>query len=198
MSTSARIDILRHGDTPLTGRFCGRSDPILTDKGWQDLQRQVEGTTWDRIISSPAKRCHIFAESLPSPTTLDERFWEMDFGSWESMSTQEVWDQDQETLKAFWADPTATPAPGGEPWAAVCSRVAGAFEEIALAAQGKRVLLVTHAGVMRSLLVTQLGLSFASAWKVALPTASILRMTVTHDVEHEALHVELNGLETAP
>ena len=158
MKNICTIDVLRHGDTPLTGLFCGSSDPELTEKGWADLSRQTSGIQWDRVVSSPLQRCRKFSETLSPTLQIEKRFQELDFGAWEGMSTQEVWDDDQTALTAFWEDPTASPPPGGEPWAILCKRASEAFEELARAAKGERVLLVNHAGVMRSLLVTQLGL----------------------------------------
>lgn len=195
MSSSAHITILRHGETPLTGLFCGSSDPDLTDAGWASLVERTKDGEWDQVITSPLKRCHAFAETLKPALTVDPRLREMDFGAWEGKSTEEIWTADQKALTAFWDDPTAHPAPGGEPWAVMCARTAEAFEEIARAAQGQRLLLLTHAGVMRSLLVTQLGLPFASAWKVSLPTAAVLEMTAYHDPEHETFHVQLTALK---
>ncbi len=195
MSNPAHITILRHGETPLTGLFCGSSDPELTEAGWASLVDRTKEGGWDRVITSPLKRCHAFAESLELPLTVDARFREMDFGDWEGQSTEEVWNADRRALTAFWEDPTANPAPGGEPWAAMCARTSEAFEEIGRAAQGERLLLLTHAGVMRSLLVTQLGLPFASAWKVALPTAAILEMTAHHDPNHSTFDVQLTALK---
>lgn len=198
MTDPSLIDVLRHGDTPLTGRFCGRSDPVLTEKGQRDLARQVEGKTWDRVVCSPARRCREFAENLNLPLTVEERFWEMDFGAWEGMSTEEVWAMDEKHLTAFWADPTETPAPDGEPWAMLCARVSEAFEELARATQGERVLLLTHAGVMRGLLVTQLGISFSATWKIALPTASLMQLSGHYDTTEEQLNVQLNALSGVP
>jgi len=194
MTHSARISVLRHGDTPLTGRFCGSSDPDLTEAGWAALARRAEGETWDRVIASPLRRCAKFAESLNLPLTIDVRFRELDFGDWEGKSTEEVWNADQSALTAFWEDPTANPAPGGESWALLCARASEAFEEVARAARDERILLLTHAGVMRSLLVTQLGLPFSAAWKVTLPTASMLKMSAHHDLENETFEVQLTGL----
>jgi len=198
MKNTCTIDVLRHGDTPLTGLFCGSSDPELTEKGWADLSRQTSGKQWDRVVSSPLQRCRKFSETLSPTLQIEKRFQELDFGAWEGMSTQEVWDDDQTALTAFWEDPTASPPPGGEPWAILCKRASEAFEELARAAKGERVLLVTHAGVMRSLLVTQLGLSFSSAWKVSLPTAAMMQFVSTHDPELDACHMQLTRLGEAP
>lgn len=195
MSSPAHITILRHGETPLTGLFCGSSDPELTDAGWASLVERTKDGGWDQVITSPLKRCHAFAETLKFPLSVEPRLREMDFGAWEGKSTEEVWAADQKALTDFWDDPTANPAPGGEPWAVMCARTAEAFEEVACAAQGQRLLLLTHAGVMRSLLVTQIGLPFAAAWKVALPTAAVLEMTAHHDPEHETFHVQLTALK---
>ena len=195
MNNPAHITILRHGETPLTGLFCGSSDPELTGDGWDSLVARTKDGAWDRVITSPLRRCHAFAESLELPLDVDARVREMDFGDWEGKSTEEVWNADQKALTAFWDDPTANPAPGGEPWAVMCARTSEAFEEIGREAQGQRLLLITHAGVMRSLLVTQLGLPFASAWKVSLPTASVLEMTAHHDPDNASLDVQLTALK---
>ncbi len=195
MRDPARITILRHGETPLTGLFCGSSDPDLTEAGWQELAERTKDQNWDRVVTSPLKRCHAFAESLGLPLALDARFREMDFGAWEGKSTEEVWNADKKALTAFWEDPTAHPAPGGEPWGVMCARTSEAFEDMARSAQGERLLLITHAGVMRSLLVTQFGLPFASAWKVALPTASVLEMKAYHDPDHATFDVQLTALK---
>ncbi len=194
MSDPTHITILRHGDTPLTGLFCGSSDPELTETGWNSLVERTRDRRWDRVVASPLQRCRAFAESLEFPLTIDARFQELDFGDWEGKSTEEVWNADQDALKAFWEDPTANPAPGGEPWAMLCSRASEAFEEMLRHAAGERLLLLTHAGVMRSLLVTQLGLSFAAAWKVTLPTASVLQMVAHHDPEDDSFDVHLTAL----
>ncbi len=198
MTQPSHITILRHGDTPLTGLFCGSSDPELTEAGWTDLTNRTKDRNWDRIITSPLKRCRAFAESLSLPLTLDDRLREMHFGEWEAKSTKEVWNADSQALKAFWEDPTAHPAPGGEPWDLFCARTADAFEEIALTAKSERLLLVTHAGVMRSLLVTQLGLPFTSAWKVALPTASALELTIHHGEGGDTFDLQLTALRGEP
>ncbi|WP_173425610.1 histidine phosphatase family protein, partial [Stutzerimonas stutzeri] len=55
---SARIDLLRHGETERGGGFRGSLDDALTDRGWQQMREAVDGAgPWDALISSPLQRC---------------------------------------------------------------------------------------------------------------------------------------------
>ena len=52
---------MRHGETTWNqqGRFCGRSDPPLTDRGRQQataLRTLIGDVVFDRVVSSPSLR----------------------------------------------------------------------------------------------------------------------------------------------
>lgn len=197
MNTSPLIiDILRHGETHLSGRFCGSSDPDLTELGWAQLQAQTAGSSWQSIISSPLNRCAAYAVSLDPRAQIDPRFQEMHFGDWEGRHAEEIWAKDAKALEAFWADPDAHPAPSGERWGALQARVAEGFADlVSNLADGAPHLLVTHAGVMRALLVSQLGLSFTSSWKISLPLGSMMRLSVHRDADTGNAHIQLLSLK---
>lgn len=172
---SLHLDLLRHGETVSGGGFRGRLDDELTEAGWQQMRQAVgdEGR-WQRIISSPLKRCARFATELAERQGLqlefEPAFSELDFGDWEGRTAAELMVEHGDDLGQFWDDPYGFTPPGGEPLTAFEARVLAALERLADRCAGERVLLVTHGGVMRLLLAEARG----------LPRRQLLRVEVGH------------------
>ena len=81
------IDPIRHG-LPVGGaRYRGHAiDDPLSESGWQQMWDAVgDAAPWNRIVSSPLKRCRDFAEALGTrhglPLELDDGLREVGFGS---------------------------------------------------------------------------------------------------------------------
>ena len=147
----------------------------------------VEGGPWQRIVSSPLQRCARFAaelgEQLSLPVQLDEDLQELHFGAWEGQSAAALMETDAEALGLFWADPYSFTPPQGEPVSAFAARVLAAVARLHTAYAGKRVLLISHGGVMRLLLAQARG----------LPREQLLNVEVGHGAMF-ALTVEVDGL----
>lgn len=156
--TSTIVGLLRHGETRGSPRFCGSTDDPLTELGWKQVRAAVknDGSAWQRIISSPLSRCADFAwelgDQLGLPVSLDERFQEMHFGAWEGRSAAELMDTDAEALGLFWDDPKSNTPPLAEPLLQFESRVLSAWHNTLARYSGESMLLVTHGGVIRTLL----------------------------------------------
>ena len=149
------VDALRHEVTVDSG-FCGRLDTELTTCGWLQMRHATRhGGPWDVVLTSPLRRCAAFAGALAADRGVAcevvEAWAEYGFGAWEGRSAEELWREDPAALERFWHDPWAHPPPGGETMAAFASRVSQAWADIARAHAGRRVLLVTHGGVIRML-----------------------------------------------
>ncbi len=172
---SARIDLLRHGETERGGGFRGSLDDALTARGWQQMREAVDGAgPWDALISSPLQRCAAFARELARrrglPLYLEADLRELHFGDWEGRSAAELMQASAEALGRFWADPYGCTPPGGEPLADFERRVLTALLRLQRRFAGQRLLLIGHAGVMRLLLARQRG----------LPRERLLEVTVAH------------------
>jgi len=172
---SLQLDLLRHGETISGGGFRGRLDDELTELGWQQLRQAIAGQPgWQRIVSSPLKRCARFAgelaDQLGLALELDPAFRELDFGDWEGRSAAELMVDQSDALGRFWRDPYGFTPPGGEPLQAFEARILTALERLADRCADERVLLVTHAGVMRLLLAEERG----------LPRGQLLQVEVRH------------------
>lgn len=151
------LDMLRHGVTDAGPGFRGSSDDALTEQGRQQMQLALAGQTgWDLVISSPLQRCESFARQFAEahglPLRIEADLRELHFGTWEGRNSAEVLLEDPEGLGKFWNDPYRFTPPGAEPVKDFAKRVLGAVERLHAELDGKRVLLVTHGGVMRLLL----------------------------------------------
>lgn len=169
------LDLLRHGETELGGGLRGSLDDALTSLGWSQMREAVEqGGPWDVLVSSPLQRCALFADELGArlglPVQREPALQELHFGEWEGRSAAQLMDTHADELGRFWADPYAYTPPGGETVLAFAERVAGAIDRLQRAHAGKRVLLVTHGGVMRLLL----------ARARSLPREQLLQVEVGH------------------
>jgi alpha-ribazole phosphatase len=155
------IALLRHGETAGGARFRGSIDNPLTPLGWRQMAAAVEGETWTRIVTSPLKRCADFARELARereiPLECDERLREMHFGAWEGRSAAELMESEGDALSRFWRDPAANTPPGGEPLEAFQARVLAAWSSLRGAPHGSKTLVVSHGGVIRTLLCVLLG-----------------------------------------
>lgn len=178
-----RLDLLRHGETELGGGLRGSLDDALTDKGWAQLRAAVVGQgPWDRLVSSPLQRCARFAEEIGAqlglPVQLEKDLQELHFGAWEGQSTAVLMQTSAEALGRFWTDPYSFTPPEAEPVADFSARVLAAVERLHAAYAGKRVLLITHGGVMKLLLAQARGLPREQLLNVEVAHASLHSLAV--------------------
>ena len=179
------IDLLRHGEAEGGNRFRGRTDDLLTDRGWGQLNGATEGKpVWEEIISSPAKRCAHFAEHMASTHNISCRqaawLWEMDFGDWEGMTAAELAATDAEQLNAFWQDPVNQAPPNGEPFKQFQQRVLNGWHET-IQHTVKKILVISHGGPIRIILAKTLGMPPQNLMRLEIPHASLSRVRISTD-----------------
>lgn len=181
----ATFVLLRHGETALTPskRFSGSggTDPELSAIG----RRQAEAVatslaargTVQEIVSSPLRRCRETAEATASLLGLDvvveDDLRETDFGAWEGMSFAEVRERYPDDLSAWLASPTVAPTGGGESFATVGRRVAGARDRLLARYAGRTVLIVTHVTPVKTFVQLALGAPPESLFRMELSAASL-------------------------
>jgi alpha-ribazole phosphatase len=108
------------------------------------------------LYSSPASRCLRLARGLErlgwAPLTTDPRLREMDFGEWEGHPWSAL---PRAEVDAWRADIADYAPPGGESVRALAARGLDFCETLA---PGRDTIVVTHAGVIQTLLRTLRGL----------------------------------------
>lgn len=167
-SLQTELTFIRHGEPVLRDTFLGRTDSPLTDNGWQQLFSAFAAITdFDHLISSPLRRCHAFATQLATernrPLTVDVDFREYDFGEWDGLSFTELNDRDPELMANYFSDPAAITPPQGESLIGFSARVQQAIESLLRQHTGKRLVILCHAGVIRTAVAWCLNLPYEKA-----------------------------------
>lgn len=184
MSEKTVIDLLRHGE-PLGGRrYRGQIDDPLSEKGWSEMWHAVSGETpWQLIITSPLRRCSEFADQLSERLSLplyrDERLKEVGFGAWEGLTHQQLRERDADILTRFYLDPQHNRPEDAETLESLNQRVAQAFDQAVSEHRGKHLLIIAHAGVIRSLLTRTLNAPPSHMYRLSIGTASFSRIEIT-------------------
>jgi probable phosphoglycerate mutase len=193
-TSNTTIDLLRHGE-PLGGRkFRGHSiDDPLSDKGWSQMRNAIGShCPWNAIVSSPMKRCVEFATEVSLqhdlPLEIEPELREVGFGSWEGHTPDEVRLEFPEAYTSFYADPVNCRPAGAEPLTEFIERTVKAYESVVDRHQGKHVLLVSHAGVMRSIIAHTLHAAPIGLYRIKVENAGISRIVHTSRGAMLSLH----------
>jgi probable phosphoglycerate mutase len=175
------IDCIRHGEPEGGRRYRGHSiDDPLSAKGWQQLWAAVgDQAPWQRIISSPLRRCQAFAEQLSQrhglPLSLEPDLREVGFGCWEGLSPEQVAERHSQAYAAFYQDPLRNRPEGAEDLNRFSQRVQNALARCLAAHPGEHLLLVVHAGVIRAVLGQALQAPPSAWYRARIDTAGISR-----------------------
>ena len=182
------VDLLRHGE-PVGGRkYRGQIDDPLSEKGWAQMRAAVGGQhAWDRIISSPLRRCHAFGAELGKrhaiPVETDERLMEIGFGDWEGRTATELLAEDPERLPRFLRDPLNHTPPGAETLADFEARVIAAWNGILERYPGQQLLVVGHAGMMRMIIRHVLEMPLDRLFRLQIGNAAMVRIRIEGEGE---------------
>ena len=97
-------------------------------------------------------------------------------GDWEGRSYWEIKASEPELYQRWSDDPIHTAPPGGESIQDLGRRVERQVKELISTCLGKRVALVTHAGIVRGVLLYALGIPVENFWRVSIPTGSVSKV----------------------
>ena len=176
------IDLLRHGETVAGKCFLGSTDAELNDKGWLQMQSANLEHSYDVVLSSPLKRCAEYAQTYAQEHGLSlvikDEFREMSFGQWETRTSDLLWETDRDRLSAFWNDPLNHSPPDGEDLSCFKQRVLDGFYPVLDECEGKRVLLVCHAGVIKVILCAVLKMDLSDMHRMSIDHGSVSRVSV--------------------
>ncbi len=164
-----RFGLLRHGKTEWnqTKRIQGQKDSPLTPEArhkadqWGNV---LIGVGWDRIISSDLGRAvetaTLINQSLRVPMVQDSRLKEQDWGRWTGKTLTQLKEKEKQRLteqvNAGW---NFCP-PGGEDRCSVLERSQAALLFAGTNWAGETILVVTHEGVIKSLIYHLSGRKF--------------------------------------
>jgi len=158
---TTRFGLIRHAQTVWNQKkkIQGRSDSPLTADGQKQASswgRILAQFAWDRILASDAGRALATAEivnaALKIPLTIDPRLKEQDWGQWEAKTVRQIEAEARHVLddqvNAGWE----FCPPGGESRLSVLKRSRQALQQAAERYPGQNILVVTHEGIVKSLI----------------------------------------------
>jgi len=186
---------MRHGQPEGGDVLRGRVDHPLSSLGWEQMQtaaaltqdREVSQSTpnWTHLVSSPLRRCRVFAECIAELTQLDlqvqDQWQEIDYGDWDGMPLRDWRKEAGPQFKEFREDVSKLLPPNGEAFLDFRDRVLAAWSELADLPDGSHVLVVTHGGVLRVVLPTVLGMPLNRSYPLHIPFASFSRIMLSVD-----------------
>ena len=164
-----RFGIVRHAETfwNRERRIQGQSDSALTTKGKKDADnwgRRLCRYEWNRILMSDSGRAVETASRinihLKAPLECDPRLREQNWGSWTGCLITQVEKEVSQQLPSGLREGWKFCPPGGEDRLSVWKRSLTALSEAAARRRGETILIVTHEGVIKSLIYRLSGLHF--------------------------------------
>jgi len=155
-----RIWLIRHAQSTWNaqGRWQGRADPPLSGRGRVEaraLAEALRGEQLSLLFTSDLSRATETAACVGEASGLTPRplpaLRELDAGRWSGRTRSEIVRDDAEALARFDSGDPEAPAGGAECRREASARARGALREIVETTGAQHIGVVTHGGVVRSL-----------------------------------------------
>jgi alpha-ribazole phosphatase len=189
MDGMSEILFIRHAETDMAGTFCGLSDPELNTRGYVQLEELIDKLRTEDIgavYTSDLRRSHVTGMAVAKAFGVDchERhaLREISFGQWEGLTWEQIERRNQAYARHWITDYPRLPAPDGENICDFERRVLREMKFMFMEAEnkGRSIAVITHAGVLRTVLCKLLDCSEEEAWNRTRSYCSIVRYSVTH------------------
>lgn len=191
-----KIYLVRHGevDAP-AGVFLGKTDAELSAEG-----RGHGGWLADRMLNMPVDRCFCspllraqqtasyIAECKGLKLETHDALREIHFGRWEGRHFDDIKADEPQEVEDWCMNPLNFTFPGGDSVGSFMGRVEKYFQRLQQE-DGENLLLVTHGGVIRSLLTSMLKLNPADQFKFEVVRGSL---SIVKLFGNEAILTRLN------
>src|SRR5262245_39434316 len=179
---SMRLFALRHGETAWTRerRFSGSRDLPLTPQGERQAEALASALAAERVAAvyaSPLERtrrtAEIIARAQGLSVIVEPALREMAFGQWEGLTRDEVETRWPELFGLWRTAPERAVPAGGESLLDVAGRAGKALQQITDHHPEGTVVLVSHAIVLRLIVLEALGLSPERLWSLDASPAGL-------------------------
>ena len=186
-----KLYIIRHGQTDwnIAKKIQGRQDIPLNERGRYQagcLKKAMENRPVTAVFSSPQIRAMETAKAVAlssgSAVIPVKDLMEINYGSWEGKTEEELLQEDRALYEAWWSHPAETAPPGGESISQVNERCQKAWKEIKPQLTGDAAI-VAHGGLLAHFMEQLLGSESVAASTVA-HNASIT--TIEYEPETES------------
>jgi alpha-ribazole phosphatase len=167
--------LIRHPEPAAAaeGRCYGSLDIGLSTNGARQAHAIAAALADERfsaIYTSPRRRCtetaRILRGACPCPVQEVDALREMDFGSFEGRSYDEIAALYPDLYRQWMLHPTQVQFPGGENFSQMSTRVLEATGRLVERHQGESIAFLTHGGVIRIILADVLGMPSKNIFRI--------------------------------
>lgn len=175
------IYLARHAEVEekYKGRYNGQIDIDISQKGQEGAKKLAENLKnieFDAIYSSDLKRCRQSIEFFGKKMIIfDELLREKSFGECEGLSYEEICELKNTKYKSFEQWITVL---GGEDFDSFIKRIEHFFKTKILNSGAKNILIMTHAGVIRTAIYLFLNKSLKESFSIGAPCSSYVKIEV--------------------
>ena len=169
------VYIIRHTRVATPKGICyGQTDVDLAntfEEEYFELKKQLPNH-FDAVFSSPLKRCKQLAEKFSVDMILDDRLKEMHFGDWELKAWNDI---PLDEIQPWYDDFVTTETPNGDSFERLYFHCASFFNELRTK-DYKKVLIVTHSGIIRSTWSYLLEIPLQNTFKIPISFGEVLQI----------------------
>jgi len=157
------IHLIRHTAVENPDNVCYGFAEIPLRNNPDDLNSISLDKDFDLVISSPSQRCQLLAKHFQLNYETDERIREMNFGNWELKKWTDI---PEEEIQPWYEDFIHVKAPDGESLMDMKARVSAFWNELVSKENLNKILIVTHAGVIRLVLQSVLKFPLENMFRI--------------------------------
>ncbi|MGK0289797.1 MAG: putative phosphoglycerate mutase [bacterium] len=179
---STKLIFVRHGETLWNEeeRIQGHADSDLNEVGLAQavkIGNRFKDEDFDVIFSSDLKRAQMTAKQITQHTKhklqLEPRFRERHHGVFQGLTKTEILEKYSTEYEKYLSDDPNYIIPNGESITQKTERIISAVNEITKQYEGKKIVIVTHGGVLDSIFRHAFQMSLASIRQFSIFNASI-------------------------
>ncbi|PEC49277.1 hypothetical protein COJ46_05740 [Bacillus sp. AFS077874] len=182
-----RIFLIRHTESIGNRQkvYAGMTDFNLTEKGLSQIggvitqfTKMIEPTSHYTLYSSPLRRCTLLSDAIEEligeSKIVDHRLQETNFGLFEGKSYTDLLNEVPEVVEKWNEDLIHFQIPNGESLKQCAERVNTFCHDIR--SKNEDVMVVSHGGIMKLLLLNLLNLDLSHFWKFYTSNGCIIEI----------------------
>lgn len=176
------IYLVRHTETVCEKGICyGQTDVNIAQPYDIIFETIVQQLPKDALLyTSPLQRCVTLSKYIQKQTQTtnyeeDKRLMEMNFGDWEMKNWNEI---PPEELNPWMEDFVNIRVPNGESFVDLHERVSDFIENEILSKTSQKVIIVAHAGVVRSILCLLNSLPLKDAFQNKVDFGQVIKIVI--------------------
>jgi alpha-ribazole phosphatase len=175
------LTLIRHTEPNIEKNICYGQSDIDLKIGWKKIAKsinmQLANMKFDKFYSSPLKRCKKLAIAIDLKLNIEytDLLKEINFGDWELKSWDQIYADPYS--KKWFGDYINTKTPNGESNIELVERV-GIFIQNLKKNNFENVLIITHAGVIRTFYTIINKLSISESFDKKINYGEIIEFTI--------------------